>query len=793
MKKPSAIGCCVFLLSGSALAYEVILVRLLSITRFYHLAFMVLSLALLGYGASGVLLAHFRSRLLKYFEIWFCLFAVFFALGAVGCFQLSQHIPLHPGQWLWSSFEAVFLVLVYLVLSLPFLMAACGVGLAYCAIQYTTSTIYRADLLGAAIGSLSAVLVLWLPDAQALWLPLCGGLAAASVMGFRVNRPIAIGLILIAAAGPVIRFRPAIDLKLSPDKPLSIALSAEGAQKMADIFTPIGRITLMRNTTAPYRFAPGLSLSYTRTVPAQWVAFRDSDSYEPVFFSDMSNKSLAYLDFLPEALAYFIKEPARVLILETYAAEHPARAIDNGASKVDVVMSNPGWRTLRDHFPANVINGSKASELAGLTIQAPRSFLLNSRQTYDLIVMAEPNPSAMQNDHLHTVEAFYLALSKLTSDGVLSVSGPSDLPPRAGLRLLSTAAAALRRSGASAPSEHIAMIRSLRTVHMLVQKTPFRDGEIEQIREFCRLRRFDPIWFPGMKAAEANHWNRLATPMFFHSAVEIFGPEAAGFQKKYKFDVSSVVDDRPFFSHFMKIKTLPELLAIRARGGFGMLSYAEPVLAATLLQALLLSLLVVWLPLRRFKADAHSTHLGIVFFMLGAGFMLVEYAVLEKMSLFLDEPVLAVAVTLAGFLATAGLGSGITSHRQGIQGRRMKTVGITALGVAGILVLYMMVLPFFLDTLLVFSLPLRIFFTLLIIVPLALTMGTPFPLALAELKTNQAQAVPWAWGLNGCGAMVGPILGIVMMLYAGVAVVFWAGICCYGVCCVLLLPARFNA
>ena len=85
-------------------------------------------------------------------------------------------------------------------------MAACGVGLAYCAIQYSTSTIYRADLLGAAAGSLGAVLVLWLPDAQALWLPLCGGLAAASVMGFRVNKPVAIGLILIVAAGPVTQF-----------------------------------------------------------------------------------------------------------------------------------------------------------------------------------------------------------------------------------------------------------------------------------------------------------------------------------------------------------------------------------------------------------------------------------------------------------------------------------------------------------------------------------------------------------------------------------------------------------
>lgn len=779
MKYPSTIGCSIFLLSGSALAYEVILVRLLSMTRFYHLAFMVLSLALLGYGVSGVFLAYFRKRFLGALPSWFTLFAALFALGAVACFQLSQHIPLHPGQWLWSPFEAAFLVLLYLVLSLPFLAAACGVGLAYCSPRYDAGPIYRADLLGAATGSLGAISVLWLPQAQGLWLPWCGGLAAASVMLLRKKKPLAVGLILLAVAGPIVNPSPAVQLIPSADKPLTIALSAEGARKTTDIFTPVGRITVTRNTQAPHRLAPGLSLAYTRTVPAQWLAFNDGESYAPLLLGDPKDDITSHLDFLPEALVYHLKNPGRVLVLDSYATEHPARAVSRGASTVAVVMSNPGWQTLHGDLSRTFEKRYETGALMRLSISAPREFLKAGRPSWDLIVMAQPGQSALQSSHLHTVETLCLALSKLSPKGVLSISGPSDLPPRTALRLLSTAAEALRRCGVSAPAQHLAMIRSLRTVHLMVPKNPFSDDDIAGIRNFCRERRFDPVWFPGMKATEANRWNRLATPVFFQSAMEILGPRADDFHKQYKFDISPVFDDRPFFSHFLKIRTLKELFELRGGGGLGMLSYAEPVLAATLLQALLLSLLLVWLPLRRYRASVQSTQLGTIYLVLGIGFMLVEYAVLEKMSLFLNEPVLAVAVTLAGFLAMAGLGGGITSRWYRSQDRMLKKAGIAALLVAGLVLLYLMILPALLNTLMGIPLLLRIPLALLLIMPLALAMGFPFPLALSGLKKIEKQAVPWAWGLNGCGSLIGPILGITLAIYGGISMVLWVGIGCY--------------
>ena len=48
-----------FLISAATLTYEITLTRLFSVTQFYHFAFMIVSIALLGFGASGTVLTIF--------------------------------------------------------------------------------------------------------------------------------------------------------------------------------------------------------------------------------------------------------------------------------------------------------------------------------------------------------------------------------------------------------------------------------------------------------------------------------------------------------------------------------------------------------------------------------------------------------------------------------------------------------------------------------------------------------------------------------------------------------------
>ena len=54
-------------LSAAALSYEILLMKLFSIIQWHHFAYMIISLALLGYGMSGTFTALFRERLLRHF------------------------------------------------------------------------------------------------------------------------------------------------------------------------------------------------------------------------------------------------------------------------------------------------------------------------------------------------------------------------------------------------------------------------------------------------------------------------------------------------------------------------------------------------------------------------------------------------------------------------------------------------------------------------------------------------------------------------------------------------------
>src|SRR5262249_12582507 len=123
--------------------------------------------------------------------------------------------------------------------------------------------------------------------------------------------------------------------------------------------------------------------------------------------------------------------------------------------------------------------------------------------------------------------------------------------------------------------------------------------------------------------------------------------------------------ERPYFFNFFKWRTLPELVAIRRAGGAGLLELGKLILVATLIQAAVLSAVLILVPLWARRQDlARSSRIWRVaayFFALGLGFLLVEIAFIQKFILFLGHPLYAVAVVLAGFLLFAGVGSATSS------------------------------------------------------------------------------------------------------------------------------------
>ena len=155
LSKPGPPLIAIALISAAALAYEILLMRLFSIILWHHFAYMIISLALLGYGASGVLLTVAGRAVQERFAPLFCAAAAAFGISAIGCFVLAQRVPFNPLEILWDPRQPAYLMAVYLLLALPFLCAGSCICMAFSRWRGIASRIYSCDILGAGAGSLA--------------------------------------------------------------------------------------------------------------------------------------------------------------------------------------------------------------------------------------------------------------------------------------------------------------------------------------------------------------------------------------------------------------------------------------------------------------------------------------------------------------------------------------------------------------------------------------------------------------------------------------------------------------
>jgi hypothetical protein len=147
----------VALVAGGALAFEVLLTRLLAVVHWHHFAGMVISLALLGYGASGAALTPLLDRARPYAVPLFAAAATLFGIAAMAAAGVAQRLPFNALELVWEPRQWLWLALLYLLFAVPFFFAATCTGLALACVPAPVGRIYRFDLLGAGAGALAAV------------------------------------------------------------------------------------------------------------------------------------------------------------------------------------------------------------------------------------------------------------------------------------------------------------------------------------------------------------------------------------------------------------------------------------------------------------------------------------------------------------------------------------------------------------------------------------------------------------------------------------------------------------
>jgi len=789
-------------ISAGALAYEVLLIRLFSIIQWHHFAYMIISLALLGYGASGTFLSLSYERLSQHFRSAYLLNLLLFAFTSVACFLLVQQLPFNPQELLWDGRQPLWLFLIYLILALPFFFAANCVGMALMQFNGEVSRVYAADLLGAAVGSIGIIGLLFLvfPDRALLVLGSLIALAAiVAVLELNDRSKKTIGLIAVLVVLPWLLPTSWTKPQLSPYKGLSQLLQVSGTQVVQERSSPLGLLSVVESENIPLRHAPGLSLMATRTPPEQLALFTDGDGMTSINRAVSDNSRLAYLDAMPSALPYHLKRPERVLVLGAGGGSDILQARFHQVAHIDAVELNPQLVDLINNDYAGFAGKLFDAPDTKIHISEARGFVSSTDQDYDLIQIAlmdsfsasSAGLYALSESYLYTVEAFEEYLSHLKPEGYLAISRWVKLPPQDALKLFATAVQALRQMGVEEPAQRLALIRSWQTSTLLIKNGAFTQAEIAALKSFSDQRAFDTAYYPGIVKEEASRFNKLRQDYFYQGTQALLGDNADAFIKDYKFDLQPATDDRPYFFNFFKWSVLPEILKLKGQGGTPLLGMGYLILAATLVQALIASLVLIILPLlfgSRGVAKEISPTLKLrglgYFFALGLAFLFVEIAFIQKFILFLHHPLYAVSVVLASFLLFAGLGSAYANRFQ----LNHQTTRVIRVAVGFIIVLglsYTVIIGPLLNNLMGLPEIARILISAALIAPLAFFMGMPFPMGLARLSEKAPAMIPWVWGVNGCASVISAILATILAIHLGFTVVIVLALGLYFVAAVL--------
>jgi hypothetical protein len=576
-------------------------------------------------------------------------------------------------------------------------------------------------------------------------------------------------------------------------------------------------------------FAPGLSLTASMELDempehAYMGLYIDGDG--PIGITrKLTSREAEYTNFLPMAAPYRVLDKPKVLLVRLGGGIGASVALEQGASQVTAVEPNPQAISLVRDNPAIRQFNSDMLRDPRVTIRSgePRAFAATTRQRFDLVEvslidssgLSQPAGYALDENYVYTVEGLGDYLHCLAPDGILALTVWNKLvPPRNVPKLLATVVEAARREGGADPRERLFVFHDfLSTATIMVKRSPFTPTQVEELRSFCRRMAFDVPYYPGMAADDAGLAKTLAgiwdgyrgiqpaesteTPPSANSSQESGGSSSAvtrlyqgcaqwlltGRSRElfsgYVFDVSPATDNRPYFTAYLKPRTLPFFLS-RLRDISDEWGYV--LLWGTLLQSVLFGLLIIALPLafrRRelFRGRRGTGGVIAYYSCLGLGYMLVEIVLIQKFVLFLAAPIYAVSIVITSMLILSGVGSRYSAR---FAANRARGVRAAVAVIVPMMAFYAVLLDPILRVLLPLPLIVKFLAAIVIMAPAAFFMGFPFPSGLTALSQSRPQLLPWAWGMNGALSVTGAVLTKLLSISFGFPVVLLVAAGIYG-------------
>jgi hypothetical protein len=757
--------------SAALLMTELALTRIFSVTMYYHFAFLAISIALFGLSASGVFVYVTRARLAAAgTRELLTSGAILHAVATVVALAFLVRIRVGLN---YSPSNLALMLAIYALAALPFFTGGAVVSFALTRLADRINVVYASDLLGAAAGCLVLI-------------PLLNGLGAPGV----VLTAAALSLSAAVCFAPAARRRH-VAVAVAAIFTLTASAQARGAAPF-DVVALKGhegdRVLFSKwnsfSRIGVYDRAHGeWSLSPRYTGARGDSLYMDIDSAASTPILDGRSGPPAYLRYELTALAYHLVErPAgfSALVIGPGGGRDLQSALLFGARQVDGVEINPiiARDVMLDQF-REYSGGVYADPKVAIHVDDGRSFVRRSDAKYDVIQASLVDTWAataagaytLTENSLYTAEAFGEYIDHLSDEGFLTITRwVFD-----GLRLVSLAQQACAERGLD-PSRHLAIVRLDRIATFLLKKTPFSEADSRRLADLADELGFSVLYAPGIDGPfdvapgrASAHDDPIEMKRTGTSADDyrrlILAPDRSAFIAGYPLDIAPTTDDRPFFFHTTRLRHQLDVAFGRSMLFGNGLSALMTLMG---ISALLVLLFIVG-PLAVSASPAAGWGRWLTYFgALGAGFMLLEVALLQRFVLLLGHPVYSLTVTLFSLLLGTGLGSFLSRR---VSPTRVKVVAMwTAGAVAGVTVLAALLLPRIIDLAIAWPLPPRVLIATTLLVPTGILLGIPLPSGMRVVAAQRPEIIPWGWGMNGAFSVVGATVAVFVAMNWGFSV-----------------------
>jgi hypothetical protein len=761
--------------SAALLMTELALTRIFSVTMYYHFAFLAISIALFGLSASGVLVYVLRHRLAAAgTQELLTAGALLHALATL--IALACLVRIRVGLN-YTPQNLVLMVAIYLLAALPFLTGGAVVSMAFARMSSRISTLYAADLLGAAAGCLVLIPLLnWLgAPGVVMTAAALSTIAAVCFAPAASRRRIAVAAVVLLAVPGAAQLAGRAPFDVSDTK------GHEGDRVLFSMWNSFSRVAVYDREHGDWSLSP----AFTGKKGESLFMDIDSAASTPILKGTGSLDDARYLRYELTALAYHLVErPAgfNALVIGPGGGRDLVSALVFGATKVDGVEINPiiARNVMLDRFrdySGNIYGDPRIA----IHVDDGRSFVRRSREEYDVIQASLVDTWAataagaytLTENSLYTAEAFGEYIDHLSDRGLLTITRwVFD-----GLRLVTLAQEACAARGLD-PAQHLAIIRLDRVATFLLKKTPFTEADVARLQQLSREMGFSILYAPGVEPPaaieEPVEMVRNGTSALDYRRL-ILAENRDTFLASYPVDVTATTDDRPFFFHTTRLRD-------QFQTAFGRTMLFGNGLSALLtlfgISAVLVLLFILGpLVLGGGRPGAGWAGWLAYFGALGAGFMLLEVALLQRFVLLLGHPVYSLTVTLFSLLLGTGVGS-LLSRRVPAEGaRRVTTKALVGILAASLLAPFL--LNLIIDLAIPWPLPARIGAAVVLLFPLGVLLGMPLPGGMRLLSASRPELVPWGWGLNGAFSVIGATLAVFVAMNWGFSITLMAATVTY--------------